>query len=55
MNDHPCRRPCRNEPRCDTCDQLFNSYAPCLDCRELGFHHYVNMLDDLDRVEDTSG
>ena len=45
MNDQPCRQPCRDDPRCDTCDELFHAYAPCLDCRELGFRHYVNMLD----------
>lgn len=47
MNDEPCRQPCRNEPRCDICEELFHAVAPCLDCRERGIHHYVNMLDDI--------
>jgi hypothetical protein len=49
MNDEPCRQPCRNEPGCDTCDELFCAVAPCIDCRELGIHHYVNMLDETCR------
>lgn len=45
MNDQPCW----DEPRCWHCDQLWNAVAPCVDCREHGIHHYVNMLDETCR------
>jgi hypothetical protein len=47
MNDQPRRQLCLDEPRCYYCDQLSGAVAPCIECREVGIHHYVNMFDEL--------
>ena len=49
MNDEPCHQLCWDEPRRDHCHQLWNAVAPCIDCREPGIHHYVNMLGETCR------
>lgn len=47
MCDQVCRRPCWDDPRCWHCDQLWHAVAPCIECRDRGIHHFVNMLDEL--------